>query len=139
MITSTSSSANYIKIYSLFFLLLLLFSCSSDKNPELVGRWKLVAVLVDPGDGSGTFQSTSENKFLQFNPDNTLESNSSHCLFTQESGEGKEGSYSADALEIYFNCNGESTRYSFQLVNNELILNFPLCIEPCQEKYQKVQ
>lgn len=123
------------------FLLILLtiLSCTTNKESDLQGRWKLVEVLADPGDGSGTFQPTNEDKYLQFNADFSLESNRSHCLFGQDSESGTLGFYSLEAGEIYFSCDGESTEYSFQLIDGDLILNFPRCIEPCQEKYRKLR
>jgi hypothetical protein len=42
------------------------FSCKKDKidveNHGLVGKWKMVEFLYDPGDGSGKFQKASEGE-----------------------------------------------------------------------------
>ena len=54
-----------IHIISVFLLVLLSVSCKDQeilRNEEsgLVGKWKLVEYLADPGDGSGTWQPVSE-------------------------------------------------------------------------------
>ncbi|WP_452222106.1 hypothetical protein [Lacinutrix salivirga] len=43
-------------------------SYDDQKNFEtgLIGNWKLIEVLVDPEDGSGTFQSIESNKTIEF-------------------------------------------------------------------------
>jgi len=54
-----------IQTFLFTFLLTVVFSCKKeDKGPAenngLVGKWKLVESLLDPGDGSGTFRKVDE-------------------------------------------------------------------------------
>lgn len=60
--------------YAILFTLLFIsmFSCKDKKDPVigeiltenngLVGKWKMVEFLYDPGDGSGKFQKASEGE-----------------------------------------------------------------------------
>ncbi|WP_439583663.1 hypothetical protein [Dyadobacter bucti] len=54
-----------IQTFLLTFLFTAIFCCKKDEkgpaeNTGLVGKWKLVESLVDPGDGSGTFRKVDE-------------------------------------------------------------------------------
>lgn len=64
-------------ILIIFSTILLVLSCieqeSTDNN--LIGRWRLTEVLLDPGDGSGTFQGVSSDKIIEFHSDGTVTSN----------------------------------------------------------------
>jgi len=57
----------------IFFTLLvvgMLSACNKDdnkSNTSIVGNWKLIEVLEDPGDGSGTFMSVDSEKTITFN------------------------------------------------------------------------
>ena len=125
------------KIVVFLSLAIFLHACSDDKSSDIEGRWILVAVLVDPGDGSGTFKPAEQQKYLVFGEDNTVASNESHCLFSGDPDEGKTGTYSLATSRVYFDCDSGEASYGFTLENGELILNFPQCIEPCLEKYVK--
>jgi hypothetical protein len=50
------------------FLFVIFGSCEKDdQNPvQLIGKWKLVEQLVDPGDGSGVFESLPVTKRFLF-------------------------------------------------------------------------
>jgi hypothetical protein len=54
--------------YSIFitFLFVSMFSCKDKdihvENRGLLGKWKMVEFLYDPGDGSGKFQKASEGE-----------------------------------------------------------------------------
>jgi hypothetical protein len=55
----------HIQTFLLTFLLTAAFSCKKDdagpvENNGLVGKWKLVESLLDPGDGSATFRAVDE-------------------------------------------------------------------------------
>jgi hypothetical protein len=73
------------KTFNLTTLLLLMFFICCNKaedtttsvNLNLVRKWILVETLSDPGDGSGKWKPVSKPNyyFLQFNTDNSIESN----------------------------------------------------------------
>lgn len=124
----------------------ILFSCSNDDDssvsPNILGTWQLTAVLVDPGDGSGTFvEVDDELKRLLFLADGTVISlDSSICGFTPG---GITGVTTYDIIEqqILTECCGfasciELTIY-YEFEGENLILSYP-CIEACQEKYKKI-
>lgn len=131
----------------------LVLTCTSDSttfidNPELLGKWKLIEVLVDLGDGSGTFQPINYNKTVEFFNNATVTSSGYLCFISEESisstgtfeiissnesdtnfdGKIKPNSCEFSETEIYFDINSD----------NKLILWFP-CIEGCGEKYEKIQ
>jgi hypothetical protein len=128
---------------TLFILLSLgiLYSCNNDddsnSNVELIGNWKLIEVLVDPGDGSGTFNSVVSDKIITFENDETITSNGNLCDMSISSDAQTSGIYSNS--EMTFNstdCNNSNYDYTFEQNGNVLIINYP-CIEPCQAKYLK--
>ena len=44
-------------------------------NGKLVGRWKPVEILADPGEGSSEFHQVSSKKVLDFYAGGTMKSN----------------------------------------------------------------
>lgn len=119
-------------------LLALLFSCHKNDDElapaSLAGIWKLTEVLVDPGDGSGTFQPVNSNKNIVFISNNRVTSNGVLCDMSIESDSNTTATYSEANSTI--NCQNFGIKY--ELNTNFLILFFP-CIEGCQAKYVKVQ
>ena len=119
----------------------ILFSCNNDddSNTEtnLIGDWKLIEVLADPGDGSGTFNSVESEKIITFKNDGTITSNGNLCDMSISSDNQTSGTYSN--LEMTFNstnCNDSAYDFTFEQNGDILIINYP-CIEPCQAKYIK--
>jgi len=121
------------------FLLGILVSCSDNENQneELVGKWKLTETLVDPGDGSGTFQPVNSNKTIQFNSDGTLNSNSYLCNMFSIANEASSGKFNITEHTIFsLSCNPQLT-LNYRIENNELIIDYS-CFEGCAEKYIKI-
>lgn len=126
----------------LLALIGLLASCNSDDdsntNTDLVGEWKLVEVLSDPGDGSGTFSAVESNKILRFNQDGTVASNGMICSMSTEANIPTTGTYSLSSSTINTpDCDNPDYDYQFEHDGNSLILIYP-CIEPCLAKYRKI-
>ncbi len=125
--------------FFIFISLITLFSCNNDtdeSNNGLIGTWELIEVLIDPGDGSGTFQSTNSNKTIQFNNDGTLNANSYLCDMFSIANEASSGEYNEQEQTIFsLSCNPQMT-LNYQIENNRLII-YHLCIEACAEKYIK--
>jgi hypothetical protein len=116
--------------------LALAFSCSrNDDNtePELIGKYQLIEILADPGDGSGTFQSVSSDKTISFYNDSTVTSNGELCLMSIESNSPTSGSYSSADSSI----NSGNCMLTFELIEEELILTYQ-CIEACRAKFLKL-
>lgn len=76
----------------------LLSSCNSDdnlsSNTSLVGEWKLIEILADPGDGSGTFSAVESEKRIKFHQDGTFTSNGTICNMSIEANNPTSGTYS---------------------------------------------
>lgn len=135
---------NVSLILSIFFFI----SCSDANrsvNPqaqinkesnELRGEWHLIERLLDPGDGSGTFQAVNEDKSISFFQDLRFESSQKLCHMITGSHDNGSGSYSISERTIYpENCDFE-TKIVFEIDKDHLIIYYP-CIEACAEKYRR--
>jgi hypothetical protein len=127
----------------IFFTLLvvgMLSACNKDdnkSNTSIVGNWKLIEVLEDPGDGSGTFMSVDSEKTITFNSDGTLTSNGDLCDMTTSTLNPTSGTYDATNATITSDaCVQTTLGYNYVQNGTVLIINYP-CFEPCQAKYQK--
>lgn len=119
----------------------ILYSCNKDddsnSDTELIGNWKLIEVLADPGDGSGTFNSVESTKIITFENNGTITSNGNLCDMSISSDNQTSGTYSKSEMTFNSpNCNNPDYDFTFEQNGNILIINY-LCIELCQAKYIK--
>ena len=119
----------------------ILFSCIKDdetnSNTELIGNWKLIEVLADPGDGSGTFSSVESDKIISFENNGIITSNGRLCDISISSDNPTTGTYSiSDFTFSSSDCPNPDYDYAFEQNGNILIISYS-CIEPCRAKYQK--
>ncbi|RSC95008.1 hypothetical protein [Tenacibaculum singaporense] len=122
----------------LLLVVSLMFSCSNDEDnleTELIGKWKLIEVLADPGDGSGTFEPVRSNKTIEFKSDGTLTTNNSLCdPYSDEMISS--GTYKNNTITT--GCqNPNIATISFELKNQYLILNF-ISNEGYSQKFEKI-
>lgn len=136
------------------FLALLLFNCSSeDKNNneenQLIGKWQAEAHLLDPGDGSGEFKPVETQRIIEFFSDGTVKVNGDLCFLTIDIGSQESGTYQiisddrADTThdgEIIpdVNCNSGFNTIYFDLTANGKLIVWYSCIEPCGERFEKI-
>lgn len=132
------------KLASLLIVITMLFSCEknegdktaeilSNSTSQIVGNYKLTETLLDPGDGSGTFQPVSSNRVISFHTNGTVSSNGNLCFVSSSSNTVSTGTYSmTDSTIQVATCNS----LSFHLNGGELIIDYP-CIEPCRGKWVK--
>ena len=117
-------------------VLIMFSSCKKEEDPALVNTWKLIEILADPGDGSGTFQPVNSNKTISFFADGIVSSNGELCQMSAESGSGSSGMYSESDRSITpNNCGISPFTIYYEFDGSHLILNYP-CIEACREKYE---
>lgn len=110
---------------------------SQSNNESLIGTWKLNAVLMDPGDGSGTFQAVSSAKVLMFDEDGTLHSNGSICSLSVDLTQGSDGTYSlADSSIQSASCAYPELKLHFEQSGRTLVIDY-FCIEACKARYMK--
>lgn len=121
------------------FIGFLFSSCKKDEeNSGLVNTWKLIEVLADPGDGSGTFQPVSSDKTVSFYEDGSVVSNGQMCSMGIAVDNGSSGTYSESEMAITpENCGFAAYVIYYEFENSNLILNHP-CFEACREKYELV-
>ena len=129
--------------YLLCVLTVLTFlSCSNDddSNPApltIIGQWELIEQLIDPGDGSGTFNSVNSDKTMEFFSDSSYVSNGPTCTITAQSGQTSGGTYNTADKKIFpDNCTTINGAISYELNGDELILHY-ICIEPCSQKFSR--
>lgn len=112
-------------------------SCSKKSTAhggELVGKWKQTEYLIDPGNGSGTWQPyQGEPTFLTFKADGTVEYN--RPVFTMQDYDR----YSI--IEVgkmwLLSSSGDSAQHSYSIENNRLTIGLR-CIEPCGARFERV-
>jgi len=124
---------------NVIFLLMLagiMSSCSKDETPQIIGKWKLIAFLDDPGDGSGTFHRVDSEQTIEFFHDGTLVINNSNWC----GANGTEGSanYSIEQSIILVDCEDYVKQYHFHLQKFKLILTYN-CLEACRGMYIKIE
>ena len=127
------------KLLFVYAALFLLNACDKDEAaPGIIGEWKLIEVLADPGDGSGHFRAVSSDKRITFMKDGTYSSTGFICNFTLDAEETSHGSYTTTETGYQIACS-ETPGFSIdlQIEGGFLILSLP-CIEPCLQKFRKL-
>lgn len=125
----------------IWFCIVSLTACQENNhtlpNTELIGNWRLVEVLSDPGDGSGVFVTVDSEKTMTFQSDGTLTSNGSLCDLYFTDLIPSSGAYSLiDSTYTTNDCGFADVKYAFEQYGNTLVLSYP-CIEACQSKFVK--
>ncbi len=134
---------------SLILTLFLFFGLSSCNEttepldePAILGTWVLSEILIDPGDGSGTYQPYESNKMIEFLSDGTLRANQNMCYAGNQDEFTNIGHYDLETSKLYVtNCHYQASEelevLTFQIKDDHLFITHN-CIEPCGEKYDKV-
>ncbi|WP_029209641.1 hypothetical protein [Aquimarina agarilytica] len=125
------------KIILIVFLIpfLFAFQCENEETPKtttattLLGKWQLIEILADPGDGSGTFQPIENGEVIEFKNDNAISG------LTGLDNCSNKATYSKTTNKITFaNCDNT---LSFK-INGENLFIYPPCFEACANKYKKI-
>ncbi|HLO57383.1 MAG TPA: lipocalin family protein [Bacteroidales bacterium] len=130
---------------SVLFLLIslvLFYSCEKSAdiiaNADVLGKWKLVQVLADPGDGSGQFRNVDNDISIVFHSDGTVSSNGMLCNISIVPDGEYYGTYSLnDSTITPDGCPYPQTKLSFEITGNYMIIHYP-CIEACRSRFKKV-
>ena len=120
------------------FCLLLLISCEKEAAPTgILGEWQLIAILADPGDGSGEFRPVDSEKRITFFENGNYSSNGLICEFTQNASGSAEGNYTSTEEGYQIECPGvPGFPINLRIENGFLLVSYP-CIEPCMLKFRK--
>jgi hypothetical protein len=133
---------NMKKVFVVLFSFVVIMACNKsddNKNPDLIGKWKLIEVLADPGDGSGTFQRVTSEKIMEFHTDGNVTSNGSICDMSIESDTPRSGTYSlSDSTINSPDCQNLPLKIRFRKEGSVLIIYYP-CYEACMTKYTKLE
>ncbi|WP_236581821.1 hypothetical protein [Sphingobacterium spiritivorum] len=96
-------------------------SSKGSENIGITGRWKLVEVYADPGDGSGKYRAVDSKKLLTFKANGTVEvQNGDLCMVsihsdnnatsTYEILDKSETSEKKQTGDLFMCCDGKCTR-----------------------------
>ena len=119
------------------------FNCDKNDNdeitPGIIGKWKLIEVYSDPGNGSGDFNSVESSKTISFTASNKVTSNGNLCNISITTDQTTTGTFSLlDSTISPIECTFfDDFRVNFTIIDSELILYYP-CFEGCAEKYEKI-
>lgn len=128
-----------MRIAMAMIFIYLILGCGKEDLPlsDLDSSWELTEFLLDPGDGSGTFQIANYEKQLVFMSNGTIRTSRSFCDPSQDEL-GMTGTYNSELLTfVPDDCGDESRPYTYQINGNEMLVYAP-CIESCIEKYARV-
>ena len=131
-----------MRFVALLMVSIMLLSCSSDDidSSHIIGKWKLIQVLADPGDGSGTFVDVESSKTITFLSDGMFSSNGNLCFFSSITPVTTEGAFSIEKEEIYPNTCATFAQVILDYKTENRALNvYYQCIEACAEKYVKIE
>jgi hypothetical protein len=134
----------------LILMTVSLFNCTSDNsspkvmNTALLGKWKLMAQLVDPGDGSGVFNSVTSDRVVEFFNNGTVTANGELCYMSIEVGNNHSGTFMevsgstfSDGEITPNDCSNPQTKVFYKIEDENLILWYQ-CIEGCGQKFKKL-
>jgi hypothetical protein len=129
------------KISFLYLIIFCLSSCTSTNEESStineIGSWKLIAILADPGDGSGVFQPVLSDKTTTFETNRTISCTGNLCDLSIGSTLNTSGTYSSNNATIQTtNCN--QLQLTYEIEGNTLIINYPF-IETCKAKYSRIE
>lgn len=117
-----------------------MIACKDDEPIEsgLIGKYTLIEVLADPGDGSGTYQPVNSSKTIEFRADGTITSNGNLCNISTDANNPSSGTYSlVDSTIQSPACNNNLPfAIRFYWDNDVVEIAYP-CIEPCGARYRK--
>jgi len=109
----------------------------SSHNGEIIGDWKLIEVLMDPGDGSGEFEISELEVIVSFNQQMEVKANGILCGFGSQSITPLTGVYSISDSMIVSQCEGGELKHIFRMDKGNLIIQNRHCREACLAKLIK--
>ena len=131
-------------LFSLILLSILAIACGDKEQDDLffnegdiVGNWRLIETLLDPGDGSGVYKPSTLNVNLEIFDDGSVVSNGMLCgLGESVNGQVQQGQFFAEDSLITSSCDSLPLSLGVNHMETILILSYP-CIEPCLAKFEK--
>lgn len=136
-----------------FFITAICFSCISDDGipkyeTQIVGKWRMIEQLIDPGDGSGTFQPIISDRTFEFLSNGTVKLNGNMCFIGNTVNPESFGTYEFiddPRADVQFegtiypdDCEFSEATISFNLTLDGRLVIWYFCIEGCAEKYEKI-
>lgn len=113
------------------------YSCTGEDEISIIGKWKLVERLVDPGDGSGRYKKINTDRTVEFFEDGRVLFNQSICDADFVNGDTESGIYTENQTVIIPDCFEGNVFYRYSIQGSCLILS-PSCFEGCGDKYVRI-
>ena len=130
-----------LPIFLLLAFAALFTACEDDEDPipPADSRWQLDAVLSDPGDGSGRFQSVDSDRTITLLSDGSYIAEGDICSFSEDGRPNTMGSYDIEGGTITpDDCvTIGGTPISLSVTADSLFIDY-LCFEPCRHRYRAV-
>lgn len=126
-----------LKNIFLFIAFVSIFSCNPEETSEITEQvYILKEILVDPGDGSGTFEEVSINSKLTLFSSNSYEIvDGSICQINPEIGIEDNGDLNFIDKKVYSNnCPDYNPQFNLE---NDILEIYPPCIEACVIRFVK--
>ena len=124
------------------WILLLVFgflSCSNSAKHELIGKWEIEGILMDPVGGATEFNNANSGKTIEFKEDGTFASNGFTCGAFDGTGKPHHGVFDLEKKTVFTNnCKVKTQNTSFEIKEGKLLIHFE-CVEQCIEKYKKIE
>jgi hypothetical protein len=120
-------------------------SCKKNNNAEgpyndsIIGKWKIIEVYADPGDGSGKFRKTDSKKSLEITSDSIFVKNGNVCNININTQREEKSSYvilSNNTRQV-LKADICSTDLNIKVEKGILTIYYS-CIEGCGEKFVRI-
>lgn len=133
-----------MRYFGIAILIILIVSCQSeftDSNTQITditGKWQLLEVLMDPGDGSGEFGATDLDIILEIDNSFNVQAKGLLCGYNNDENI-LTGKMSLKDSIITANCENGAIRHKLLLSESNLILSNLNCREACRAKLVKIK
>lgn len=128
-------------LYPIIVFTMLLNGCAKqDNNSQTASQntYKLTAILVDPGDGSGTFRNVNSQKTITLFSGGTIVGSGNFCFMDISNVGTTSGTFSATNSTLTFDgCTNFAVPLNYSIAGSELIIDYK-CIEACKMKFTKI-
>jgi hypothetical protein len=129
-------------LFSFIAAAFIVAACSNNNDTtnniqSVLGTWRVAEMLVDPGDGSGTFETVDGDRTFTFEANGTVTSNANICYMSHMADIPSTGTYSHTEQTITSQCEA-SYVLNYEIENGKLIITYP-CVEPCKAKYERLE
>ncbi len=120
------------------WIAIALISRKKNREPELIGKWKLFESFYSIGSGPLLYREIKKDETLNFYNDGTVIFSNDYICSGDTIAQNTLGEYFKDGNYILVeNCGSNKVHINYGIENSYLVLR-ALCVESCGEKYVKI-